>query len=119
MRKQGFRGPGRKVLVLGGGLAGIAAALRLAEVGWHVVLIEARRHLGGRAGSHIDPQSDERLDNCQHVLLGCCTHLIDLYREGKLMLDELVTHRFSLDQINEAFEALQSGQMNRGLILFS
>ncbi len=80
MTKQAFRRPGRKVLVLGGGLAGIAAALRLAEAGWHVVLIEARRRLGGRAGSHIDPQSDELLDNCQHVLLGCCTHLIDLYR---------------------------------------
>lgn len=44
--------------------------------------------------------------------------LLDLYREGKLMLDELISHRFSLDQINEAFDTLESGQMTRGLILF-
>jgi S-(hydroxymethyl)glutathione dehydrogenase/alcohol dehydrogenase len=44
--------------------------------------------------------------------------LLQWYREGKLMLDELVTHRFSLDQINEAFDALERGEMNRGLILF-
>lgn len=44
--------------------------------------------------------------------------LLQWYRDGKLMLDELVTHRFSLDQINEAFGALERGEMNRGLIIF-
>jgi zeta-carotene desaturase len=36
--------------------------------------------LGGRAGSFEDPQTGEILDNCQHVLLGCCTNLLDFYR---------------------------------------
>lgn len=67
-------------LVMGGGIAGIAAAMRLAEQGVRVTLIETRKRLGGRATSHVDPQTGEKIDNCQHVLMGCCTSLIDLYR---------------------------------------
>ena len=69
-----------RVIVIGGGLAGMAAAVALESAGVGVTLIEARRALGGRASSFDDPQSGEELDNCQHVLLGCCTNLIDLYR---------------------------------------
>lgn len=72
--------PMSDVLVLGGGLAGLAAAVRLAELGRRVTLVETSHRLGGRAGSHTDPASNQRIDNCQHVLLGCCTNLKDLYR---------------------------------------
>jgi len=58
----------------------MAAAVALESAGVGVTLIEARRVLGGRAGSFQDPQTGEILDNCQHVLLGCCTNLIDFYR---------------------------------------
>jgi len=68
------------VAVVGGGLAGIAASLRLAEAGVRVTLIETRPRLGGRATSFVDPRSGLTLDNCQHVVMGCCTNLIDLYR---------------------------------------
>ena len=67
------------VIVVGGGLAGIAAAAALDSCGYRVTLLEARRELGGRASSFEDPESDQLLDNCQHVLLGCCTNLQDLY----------------------------------------
>lgn len=66
-------------IVIGGGLAGIAAALRLAEAHWRVTLVETRQRLGGRATSFTDPTTGATLDNCQHVLLGCCTSLLDLY----------------------------------------
>ncbi len=69
----------RRIAVVGGGLAGIAAAVRLAEAGCRPILIESRRRLGGRATSLVDPQTGETIDNCQHVLMGCCTNLIDLY----------------------------------------
>jgi squalene-associated FAD-dependent desaturase len=75
----GARG-GRRVVVVGGGLAGMAAAVALESAGLNVTLLEARRTLGGRAGSFEDPQTGEELDNCQHVLLGCCTNLLDFYR---------------------------------------
>ncbi len=69
----------KTVIVVGGGLAGIAAAAALDSSGYRVTLLEARRELGGRASSFEDPESDQLLDNCQHVLLGCCTNLQNLY----------------------------------------
>ncbi|WP_432799863.1 hydroxysqualene dehydroxylase HpnE [Poriferisphaera sp. WC338] len=68
------------VLIAGGGVAGIAAAIRLAEYHVPVTLIETRPKLGGRATSFVDPTTSDVLDNCQHVLMGCCTNLIDLYK---------------------------------------
>ncbi|NNM85485.1 MAG: FAD-dependent oxidoreductase [Phycisphaerales bacterium] len=69
-----------RVVVVGGGLAGMAAAVALESRGVAVTLLEARRALGGRASSFEDGETGELLDNCQHVLLGCCTNLLDLYR---------------------------------------
>jgi zeta-carotene desaturase len=68
------------VAVIGGGLAGISAACALADSGYKVTLFERRAFLGGRASSYEHPGTGEVVDNCQHVLLGCCTNLLDLYR---------------------------------------
>lgn len=69
----------RRVLILGGGLAGMAAAVRVARAGETPVLLEARPKLGGRATSFVDPRTGEVLDNCQHVVMGCCTNVLDFY----------------------------------------
>ena len=73
--------------MIGGGLAGLASAVVLAEAGLEVRLLEKRPHLGGRATSYTLPDGSE-VDNCQHVTLGCCTNLADFYRrvgaEGKV-----------------------------------
>ena len=66
-------------IIIGGGLAGLAAALRLADAGHGVTLVETRKRLGGRATSFLDPDTGQLLDNCQHVLMGACTNLLDLY----------------------------------------
>jgi len=69
-----------RVVVIGGGLAGMAASVALAEAGFEVDLLERRPFLGGRATSYELPGSaGETIDNCQHVLLGCCTNLLDFY----------------------------------------
>jgi squalene-associated FAD-dependent desaturase len=70
----------RSVIVIGGGLAGLSAACSLADAGYQVRLLEKRRYLGGRASSYEHPGTGEVIDNCQHVLLGNCVNLIDLYR---------------------------------------
>ena len=57
----------------------MAAALKVAEAGEIPILIETRRRLGGRATSFKDPRSGDVLDNCQHVVMGCCTNLLDFY----------------------------------------
>ena len=69
-----------RVIIVGGGLAGMSAAAALESAGARSPLIESRKSLGGRASSFEDPQTGETLDNCQHVLLGCCTNLLDFYR---------------------------------------
>lgn len=59
------------VIVIGGGVAGFSAATALAEAGAQVLLLEARPGLGGRATAFTDPGTGERVDNGQHILMGC------------------------------------------------
>ncbi|PYU02384.1 MAG: carotene 7,8-desaturase [Acidobacteria bacterium] len=84
----------KNVIVIGGGLAGLAAGVALADAGCSVRLFEQRPYLGGRATSYVLPNG-EHVDNCQHVTLGCCTNLEDFYRRvgstGKIkFFDRLV-----------------------------
>lgn len=73
-----------KVVVIGGGLAGLASAVALGSADYRVQLLEARPYIGGRATSYPlntgDENSATTIDNCQHVLLRCCTNLLDFYR---------------------------------------
>ncbi|MGF0175286.1 hydroxysqualene dehydroxylase HpnE [Streptomyces sp. Marseille-Q5077] len=64
-------GSGKDAVVIGGGLAGITAALALADAGVRVTLIEGRPRLGGLAFSF--QRGDLVVDNGQHVYLRCCT----------------------------------------------
>ena len=68
------------IAIAGGGLAGLAAACALADSGAKITLFERRPYLGGRASSYEHPGTGEVIDNCQHVLFGVCTNLIDFYR---------------------------------------
>src|SRR5260221_6579811 len=68
------------VAIVGGGLAGLAAACALAGSGFQVSVFERRPYLGGRASSYEHPGTGEVVDNCQHVLFGSCTNLLDFYK---------------------------------------
>ena len=70
----------KTVTIIGGGVAGMSAACALAEAGLSVHLVERRGYLGGRASSYLHPGVNEIIDNCQHVLFGCCTNLVGFYR---------------------------------------
>ncbi|TVQ60779.1 MAG: FAD-dependent oxidoreductase [Phycisphaerales bacterium] len=76
------------VIVVGGGVAGIAASVRLAGEGARVLLLETRKKLGGRATSFTDVRTGETLDNCQHVALACCVNYLDLC--ARLGVDHLL-----------------------------
>ena len=70
----------RRVVVCGGGLAGVAAACEAALLGADVTLVERRPFLGGKAYSFTDDEAGVEVDNGQHVFLGCCTAYIALLR---------------------------------------
>ena len=77
-----------RVVVVGGGLGGITAALECADAGAAVTLLEARPRLGGATFS-VEKEG-LWLDNGQHVFLRCCTAYRDLVRrlgvEGDVVL---------------------------------
>src|SRR5438270_10967435 len=68
--KPGGGQPVSRVIVIGGGLAGIAAALDCADADADVTLVEVRPRLGGAAYSF--ERDGLWLDNGQHVFLRCC-----------------------------------------------
>ncbi len=65
-------------IVIGAGCAGFAAATALTERGARVLVLEARPGLGGRATAFTDPETGERVDNGQHLLMGCYTDTLAL-----------------------------------------
>ncbi len=77
-----------RVTIVGGGLAGLAAAVALAPRGFAVTVLESRPRLGGRASSFADPTTGQLIDACQHVSMGCCTnfhHFCDTVGVGHLL----------------------------------
>jgi squalene-associated FAD-dependent desaturase len=66
----------RTAVVIGGGLAGITAAIELRDAGVGVTLLEARPRLGGATTSFS--RGDLTIDTGQHVFLRCCTSYADL-----------------------------------------
>jgi squalene-associated FAD-dependent desaturase len=69
-------------IVIGAGCAGLSAATALADAGARVLVLEARPGLGGRATSFRDPATGERVDNGQHILMGC-------YEQTLVFLDRI------------------------------
>src|SRR5919204_486551 len=67
------------VAVVGGGLAGLSAALELKRLGVKVELLERSRLLGGKATSF--EVAGVEVDNGQHVYLACCTELVDFMQQ--------------------------------------
>ncbi len=75
--------------MIGGGVAGLSCACELAEAGMQVTLLEAANRLGGRAYSFVESNTGLEIDNCQHVILGCCEAITGfLARIGSLELFE-------------------------------
>lgn len=75
----------KKVVVLGAGYAGLAAASELVLRGHDVTVLEGRALLGGRAHSFVDTKTGLVLDNGQHILMGCYHETLGLLRQLGVM----------------------------------
>lgn len=91
--------PRPHVAIVGGGLAGEAAASRLVGKGLRLTLLESRPRLGGRACSFLDPATGESIDNCQHISMGCCVNFADFCRRvGTRHLFKIVDELLFVDE---------------------
>jgi hydroxysqualene dehydroxylase len=59
------------VIIIGGGLSGLSAAVELSACGRTVLLLEQRPHCGGRTHSFLDAATGSSVDNGQHLMMGC------------------------------------------------
>src|SRR5256885_1652950 len=80
------------VVIIGGGFAGLSAAVALAERGLRVALLEGKPSLGGRAYSFADADSGDFVDNGQHVLMGCYHETLD-FLDKLGTREKLIVHR--------------------------
>jgi squalene-associated FAD-dependent desaturase len=82
------RSPAPPVVIIGGGLSGLAAGVDLAEQGVRVIVLEKRPYLGGRAYSFTDKITGDVIDNGQHLMMGCYHHTLSFFEKigslGKL-----------------------------------
>ena len=73
-------GQDRHVIIVGDGHAGVAAAVRLTDLGYRVTVVESRVHVG-------QSTSGEATDASQHTLMRMCTNQTDLYRRLGVIRD--------------------------------
>ena len=69
-----------EILIIGGGFAGLAAGVALAQAGRRVRLLEQKPQLGGRASSFFDPATGSLVDNGQHLFMGCYHQTIEFLK---------------------------------------
>ncbi len=72
--------PSPTLAIVGGGLAGLSAAVAAIQRGWRVTLFERSKMLGGRASSFLDSTLNCLVDYSQHVAMGCCSSFLDFCR---------------------------------------
>ena len=90
------------IVVIGAGVAGLSAGVALAARGARVVVLESKAVLGGRATAFNDPQTGERVDNGQHVLLGCYEETFSFLRRVGTEDRVLVQPALEVDFVDRA-----------------
>lgn len=92
----------KKIIIIGGGAAGLAAGVKLASVGHEIELFESRSFLGGRVYSFVEPVTGDIVDNGQHLMAG-------FYYETFKLLKMLKTSHLVKKQTKMEIEFLEKG----------
>jgi squalene-associated FAD-dependent desaturase len=96
----------KKVIVIGGGFAGLSAAAYLTKNKFKVTLLEASPKLGGRAYSFIDKETDNTIDNGQHILMGCYNYTLDFLSLIDAKSNFIFQKRLEVNFVKEGFRVL-------------
>ena len=96
----------KKVIVIGGGFAGLSAAAYLAKNKFKVTLLEASPKLGGRAYSFLDKETNSVLDNGQHILMGCYYETLKFLSLIGAKENFHFQKRLEVNFVNEEFQIL-------------
>lgn len=90
----------KKVIVIGGGWAGLSAAVELAQKGLQVTLLEQSGKLGGRASSFLDNKTGSTLDNGQHLFMSCYHQTINFLKKIGSLEKLKFQENLSVDFVN-------------------
>ena len=102
----------KKCVVVGGGLAGLSAAVFLADSGIKVEVIEASPKLGGRTYSFKDKSTSDIIDNGQHILMGCYKDTLDFIKLIKAENNFIFQKQLKVNFLKENFELFQLRSSN-------
>ena len=97
----------KKCVIIGGGLAGLSAAVFLADSGIQVEVIEASPKLGGRTYSLSNKSTSDIIDNGQHILMGCYKNTLDFIRLIKAENNFYFQKQLKVNFLKENFELFQ------------
>ena len=97
----------KKVIVIGGGFAGLTAAAYLANKNYKVTLLEASPKLGGRAYSFLDKETNSVLDNGQHILMGCYHFTLEFLSLIGAKENFSIQKRLEVNFVEESFQVKQ------------
>ena len=94
----------KKIVLIGGGFAGLSAASFLSNSGLKIELLEASPKLGGRAYSFVDSETGIVIDNGQHILMGCYNETLKLFNLIRAEKKLSKQSRLSINFVKENFE---------------
>jgi len=94
----------KKIVIIGGGFAGLSAASFLSCSGCKIELLEASPKLGGRAYSFLDNDTGVAIDNGQHIIMGCYNETLNFIKLIGAEKNLSKQSRLSLNFIKQNFE---------------
>jgi len=94
----------KKIVIIGGGFAGLSAASFLSDEGFKIELLEASPKPGGRAYSFVDNETGDVIDNGQHILMGCYNETLNFFKLIGASDNVSKQSRLSLNFVKQNFE---------------